>query len=133
MVVVFVVGFFVCVFFVLELMVLFGGNLVFDDVFLVMVEYVYGEMMILEKFECVVMIVWVNYEVLLVLGIVLVGMSKVIWGDDDDNGVLFWVEEKFDELGVEIFVLFDEMDGIDYEVVVDIEFDVIFVVYFGFM
>ncbi|MBR7200502.1 hypothetical protein PS14A_26535, partial [Pseudomonas sp. 14A] len=58
-------------------------------------------------------------------------MSKATWGDDDDNGVLPWVEEKLDELGAETPVLFDETDGIDYEAVADTEPDVILAAYSG--
>ncbi len=58
-------------------------------------------------------------------------MSKASWGDDDDNGVLPWVEEKLDELGAETPVLFDETDGIDYEAVADTEPDVILAAYSG--
>jgi iron complex transport system substrate-binding protein len=67
----------------------------------------------------------------LALGIVPVGMSKATWGDDDDNGVLPWVEEKLDELGADTPVLFDETDGIDYEAVADTEPDVILASYSG--
>ena len=44
-------------------------------------------------------------------------MSAASWGDDDDDGVLPWVEEKLEELGAETPVLFDETDGIAFEAV----------------
>ena len=102
-----------------------GGNPASDDAFPVTVEHVYGETTITEKPERVATVAWANHEVPLALGIVPVGMSKAAWGDDDDNGVLPWVEEKLDELGAETPVLFDETDGIDYEAVADTEPDVI--------
>ncbi|UTT53300.1 iron-siderophore ABC transporter substrate-binding protein [Microbacterium maritypicum] len=108
-----------------------GGNPASDDAFPVTIEHVYGETTITEKPERVATVAWANHEVPLALGIVPVGMSKATWGDDDDNGVLPWVEEKLDELGAETPVLFDETDGIDYEAVADTEPDVILAAYSG--
>jgi iron complex transport system substrate-binding protein len=108
-----------------------GGNPASDDAFPVTIEHVYGETTIDEKPERVATIAWANHEVPLALGIVPVGMSKATWGDDDDNGILPWVEEKLDELGGEAPVLFDETDGIDYEAVADTAPDVILAAYSG--
>lgn len=108
-----------------------GGNPASDDAFPVTIEHVYGETTINEKPERVATIAWANHEVPLALGIVPVGMSKATWGDDDDNGILPWVEEKLDELGGETPVLFDETDGIDYEAVADTAPDVILAAYSG--
>ena len=108
-----------------------GGNPASDDAFPVTIEHVYGETTISEKPERVATVAWANHEVPLALGIVPVGMSKATWGDDDDNGILPWVEEKIDELGGETPVLFDETDGIDYEAVADTEPDVILAAYSG--
>ncbi|WP_338567198.1 iron-siderophore ABC transporter substrate-binding protein [Microbacterium paraoxydans] len=108
-----------------------GGNPASDDAFPVTIEHVYGETTIDEKPERVATIAWANHEVPLALGIVPVGMSKATWGDDDDNGILPWVEEKLDELGGETPVLFDETDGIDYEAVADTAPDVILAAYSG--
>ncbi|MEW2006787.1 iron-siderophore ABC transporter substrate-binding protein [Microbacterium sp. NPDC079208] len=108
-----------------------GSNPASDDAFPVTIEHVYGETTIDEKPERVATIAWANHEVPLALGIIPVGMSKATWGDDDDNGILPWVEEKLDELGGETPVLFDETDGIDYEAVADTEPDVILAAYSG--
>ncbi|WP_226533687.1 iron-siderophore ABC transporter substrate-binding protein [Microbacterium paraoxydans] len=108
-----------------------GGNPASDDAFPVTIEHVYGETTITEKPERVATVAWANHEVPLALGIVPVGMSKATWGDDDDNGVLPWVEEKLEEMGAETPVLFDETDGIDYEAVADTEPDVILASYSG--
>ncbi|WP_101847667.1 iron-siderophore ABC transporter substrate-binding protein [Zhihengliuella sp. ISTPL4] len=108
-----------------------GSNPGSDDAFPVTIEHVYGETTIDEKPERVATIAWANHEVPLALGIVPVGMSKATWGDDDDNGILPWVEEKLDELGGETPVLFDETDGIDYEAVADTAPDVILAAYSG--
>ena len=108
-----------------------GVNPASDDAFPVTIEHVYGETTIESKPERVATIAWANHEVPLALGIVPVGMSKATWGDDDDNGILPWVEEKLDELGGDEPVLFDETDGIDYEAVADTEPDVILASYSG--
>jgi iron complex transport system substrate-binding protein len=108
-----------------------GGNPASDDAFPVTIEHVYGETTIEKKPERVATVAWANHEVPLALGIVPVGMSKAAWGDDDDNGVLPWVEEKLEELGADTPVLFDEADGIDYEAVADTQPDVILASYSG--
>ncbi|MCK2023082.1 MULTISPECIES: iron-siderophore ABC transporter substrate-binding protein [Microbacterium] len=108
-----------------------GANPASDDAFPVTIEHVYGETTIESKPERVATVAWANHEVPLALGIVPVGFSKASWGDDDDNGILPWVEEKLDELGGEEPVLFDEADGIDYEAVADTNPDVILASYSG--
>jgi iron complex transport system substrate-binding protein len=108
-----------------------GTNPASDDAFPVTIEHIYGETTITEKPERVATVAWANHEVPLALGIVPVGMSKATWGDDDDNGVLPWVEEKLDELGAATPVLFDESDGIDFEAVADTNPDVILASYSG--
>lgn len=102
-----------------------------DGVFPVTIEHVYGSTTIEAQPERVATVAWANHEVPLALGIVPVGMSKVTWGDDDDNGVLPWVEDALAELGAETPVLFDEIDGIDFEAVADTEPDVILASYSG--
>ncbi len=74
---------------------------------------------------------WANHEVPLALGIVPVGISKATWGDDDNNGLLPWVEEKLAELGAETPELFDETDGIPFEQVAATKPDVILAAYSG--
>jgi iron complex transport system substrate-binding protein len=99
--------------------------------FPVTIEHAFGETVIDAKPERVATVAWANHEVPLALGIVPVGMSKATWGDDDNDGILPWVEEKLDELGGEPPVLFDETDGIDYEAVADTAPDVILAAYSG--
>ena len=101
------------------------------DTFPVTVEHAYGETTIESEPERVATVAWANHEVPLALGIVPVGMSKATWGDDDDNGVLPWVEDKLEELDAETPVLFDETEGIDFEAVADTAPDVILASYSG--
>ena len=98
-----------------------------DAAFPVTIEHVFGETVIEEKPERVASIAWMNHEVPLALGVVPVGMSKAAWGDDDEDGVLPWLEE----LDAETPVLFDETEGIDFEAVADTAPDVILASYSG--
>ena len=99
--------------------------------FPVTITHTYGETVIPEKPERVATVAWANHEVPLALGVVPVGMTKVTWGDDDDNGVLPWVEDELERLGAETPVLFDETDGIPFEQIADTEPDVILASYSG--
>ena len=99
--------------------------------FPITIEHVYGETIIEAKPERVATVAWSNHEVPLALGVVPVGMAAPDWGDDDDDGVLPWVEAKLEELGAETPVLFDETEGIDFEAVADTTPDVILASYSG--
>lgn len=97
----------------------------------VTIEHALGTTKIDEKPERVATVNWANHEVPLALGVVPVGMASADFGDDDDNGVLPWVEDKLEELGAETPTLFDETDGIDFEAVADTQPDVILAGYSG--
>jgi len=102
-----------------------------DSAFPVTIKHAFGETTIESKPERVATVAWANHEVPLALDIVPVGMTKVTWGDDDDNGVLPWVEDKLKELGADTPALFDETDGIPFEQVADTKPDVILAAYSG--
>ena len=108
-----------------------GESTASDGVFPVTIDHAYGTTTIESKPDRVATVAWANHEVPLALGIVPVGMSKATWGDDDDNGVLPWVEDKLDELGADTPVLFDDTDAIDFEAVADTQPDVILAAYSG--
>ncbi|MEU0239347.1 iron-siderophore ABC transporter substrate-binding protein [Nocardiopsis sp. NPDC006198] len=97
----------------------------------IVIEHALGTTTIEEQPERVASVNWANHEVPLALGVVPVGMAEANFGDDDDDGVLPWVDEKLDELGAETPVLFDENDGIDFEAVADTQPDVILASYSG--
>lgn len=102
-----------------------------DGAFPVTIEHAYGETVIESAPERVATVAWANHEVPLALGVVPVGMEKATWGDDDNDGVLPWVEERLEELGADTPVLFDGGDSIDFEAVADTEPDVILASYSG--
>ena len=109
-----------------------GANADADgDGFPVTIEHALGSTTIEAQPERVATVAWANHEVPLALGVVPVGMSKATWGDDDEDGVLPWVEEQLEALGADTPVLFDETDGIDFEAVSDTAPDVILASYSG--
>jgi iron complex transport system substrate-binding protein len=108
-----------------------GGEAASGDAFPVTIEHAFGETVIESQPERVATVAWANHEVPLALGVVPVGMEKATWGDDDNDGVLPWVEERLEELDAETPVLFDSGDGIDFEAVADTQPDVILASYSG--
>ncbi len=99
--------------------------------FPVTIEHVYGETRITEQPLRVATVAWANHEVPLALGIVPVIQEKATWGDDDENGILPWVEDKLAELGADEPGLYDPTDGIDFEAISDAAPDVILAAYSG--
>ncbi|MFD3684778.1 iron-siderophore ABC transporter substrate-binding protein [Nocardiopsis sp. NPDC058631] len=97
----------------------------------IVIEHALGTTTIESQPERVAAVNWANHEVPLALGVVPVGMAEANFGDDNDDGILPWVDEKLDELGGEPPVLFDENDGIDFEAVADTQPDVILASYSG--
>ncbi len=99
--------------------------------FPVTIEHALGTTTIEAKPERVATVAWANHEVPIALGVVPVGMAKATWGDDDNDGVLPWVEDALTELGAPTPTLFDETDGIDFEAVAATQPDVILASYSG--
>ncbi len=97
----------------------------------VTIKHALGETVIEKKPERVATLGWKSHEVALALGVVPVGMTKITWGDDDDNGIMPWVEEKLKELGGDTPALFDETDSIPFEDVAATKPDVILAAYSG--
>ena len=102
-----------------------------EGAFPVTIEHAYGETTITEQPLRVASVAWANHEVPLALGIVPVIQEKVTWGDDDDNGILPWVEDQLAELGADAPALYDPTDGIDFEAINDAAPDVIIASYSG--
>ena len=99
--------------------------------FPVTIEHAFGTTTIESAPERVATVAWANHEVPIALGVVPVGMSKATWGDDDNDGVLPWVEDALTAMGASTPVLFDETDGINFEAVADTKPDVILASYSG--
>jgi iron complex transport system substrate-binding protein len=99
--------------------------------FPVTIQHAFGETTIEAQPERIATVAWANHEVPIALGVIPVGMSKATWGDDDNDGVLPWVEDALTALGAQTPVLFDETDGINFEAVADTKPDVILASYSG--
>lgn len=102
-----------------------------NEAFPVTIEHAFGETTIEAKPERIATIGWSNHEVPLALGQVPVGFEKVTWGDDDNNGMLPWVEDALNELDGEEPALFDATDSIPFEEVANTAPDVILASYSG--
>lgn len=105
-----------------------GGS---SEAFPVTIKHAFGETTIESKPERIATVAWANHEVPLALGVVPVGFTRADWGDDDNDGVLPWVEDRLEELNAQTPVLFDETDGIDFDRVADTQPDVILAAYSG--
>lgn len=95
------------------------------------VKHAYGETVIESEPKNIATIAWGNHDVPLALGIVPVGVSKGNYGELDKNGLLPWTAEKYKELGVEKPLVYDDVDGLDYEAISDSNPDVILAAYSG--
>jgi iron complex transport system substrate-binding protein len=98
--------------------------------FPITIQHGLGETVIESKPENVVAIAWGNPDVPLALGIVPVGISEANFGPRDENGLLAWTAQAFEDLGVEPNV-FNDTDGWDYEAIADCNPDVILAAYSG--
>lgn len=97
----------------------------------VTIEHAFGTTTLTEKPQRIATVAWANHEVPLALGVVPVGFPRQAFGDDDDDGMMPWVEARLEELGADSVNLFDEGDGIDFEAVAASEPDVILAAYSG--
>ncbi|ANE03339.1 iron-siderophore ABC transporter substrate-binding protein [Corynebacterium crudilactis] len=102
-----------------------------NEAFPVTIKHAFGETTIESKPERIATIGWSNHEVALALGEKPVGFEKVTWGDDDNNGLLPWVEESLHELGGDAPILFDATDAIPFEEIANTAPDIILASYSG--
>ena len=98
--------------------------------FPITINHALGETVIEKKPENIVAISWGNPDVPLALGIVPAGISEANFGPVDENGLLPWTANAFEDLGVTPNV-FDDTDGWDYEAIADCAPDVILAAYSG--
>lgn len=103
-----------------------------EDMYPITITHAYGETVITEKPENIVTLGWGNHDVPLALGVVPTGVSMANFGPVDENGLLAWTADKFEELGVENPNVFSDVDGLDYEAISNAEPDVILAAYSGF-
>ena len=94
------------------------------------IEHGFGETVIEQKPENIVAIAWGNPDVPLALGIVPAGISEANFGPRDENGLLAWTAQAYEDLGATPNV-FNDTDGWDYEAISDCNPDVILAAYSG--
>src|SRR5699024_12282637 len=97
----------------------------------VALHHVLGETFIESKHQLFSIVGRAHHYVPLASGLTPVGMSKSTWGDDNDNGIMPWTEDKLAELGGDTPELFDETDGIPFEQIANTQPDVILAAYSG--
>lgn len=97
-----------------------------ESAFPVEIEHAYGTTTIEEQPERVVTLFDSNSDAVLALGVAPVGVSKVGYGNVEENGLLPWTNEAFEKLGVTPNV-FDDTEGTDYEAVNAAEPDLVLI------
>ncbi len=90
-----------------------------------------GETVIEFQPERIATISWGNQDTPLALGILPVGISTANYGVIDGSGLLPWTKEAFENLGVTEPLLFDDVAGLDFEAISDVQPDVILAAYSG--
>lgn len=95
------------------------------------IKHAFGTTVIEEKPERIAAISWENQDTPLALGVVPVGVSAANYGKVTDNILHTWTDAAFAELGEENPVVFDDLDGFNYEEISDAQPDVILASYSG--
>lgn len=95
------------------------------------IPHAYGETVIESKPERIAAIGWENQDTPLALGIVPVGISAANYGFVTENRLHPWTSDAITASGQETPVVFDDIDGLDYEAINDVQPDVILASYSG--
>lgn len=102
-----------------------------DSSYPMTIKHYFGETKIESKPERIVTLGWENQDTPLALGVAPVGCSVANYGKVTDNNLHTWTDEAFAELGVDKPVVFNDVDGFDYEAIADCKPDVILAAYSG--
>lgn len=102
-----------------------------DSSYPITIEHYFGETTIESKPERIVTLGWENQDTPLALGVAPVGCSAANYGKVTDNNLHTWTDEAFTALGVDDPVVFNDVDGFDYEAIADCKPDVILAAYSG--
>ena len=95
------------------------------------IEHAFGETIIESKPDRIAAVGWENQDTPLALGVAPVGVSTANYGLVTENNLHPWTDEAFKELGVDSPVVFDDVDGLDFEAISDTNPDVILASYSG--
>lgn len=102
-----------------------------DSQYPLVISHAFGETTIESKPERIAAIGWENQDTPLSLGIVPVGVSAANYGEVTEHQLHPWTDSAFRALGEENPVVFDDIDGLDYEAISDSQPDVILAAYSG--
>lgn len=94
------------------------------DAFPVTIEHALGETTIEEEPQRVVTLGWTDQDLVLSLGVVPVGATKLTWGGND-AGSSDWFDAELEEIGGEQPVRLDDTDGTPIDEVAELAPDVI--------
>ncbi|HIS61271.1 MAG TPA: iron-siderophore ABC transporter substrate-binding protein [Candidatus Scybalomonas excrementigallinarum] len=94
-------------------------------------KHAFGETIIESKPERIATVGWGNQDTPLALGVVPVGVSAANYGKVTENKLHLWTSDAFTALGEKNPVVFDDLDGFDYEGISDTNPDVILASYSG--
>lgn len=97
----------------------------------IIITHAFGETIINEKPKNIVAIGWENQDTPLALGIIPVGVSAANYGFVTDDKLHPWTSAAFQSLGENNPVVFDDVDGLDYEAISDTNPDIILSAYSG--
>lgn len=102
-----------------------------DSEYPLVVEHYFGETVIEQKPERIATIGWENQDTPLALGVIPVGVSAANYGKVTDDNLHLWTAEAYEALGETNPVVFDDLDGYDYEAIHNSNPDVILAAYSG--
>lgn len=102
-----------------------------DSNYPITITHALGETVIDSRPERIATISWGNQDTPLALGVLPVGVSTANYGVTDGSGLLPWTKEAFENLGLTEPLLFDDVAGLDFEAINDVQPDVILAAYSG--
>jgi iron complex transport system substrate-binding protein len=95
------------------------------------VQHAWGSTTLDEEPQRIVTLGWSNEDVFLALGITPVGTAMANWGAVDEHGLLPWTYSAYVANGEDDPLVFDDVDGTDFESVSDATPDAIVATYSG--
>lgn len=96
----------------------------------IVLKHAFGETKIEKKPQRIATIAWGNQDVPLSLGVVPVGFSKANYGVEKGKSILPWTEKQIKALNGSP-VIFDDLDGLNFEAISNAKPDVILAGYSG--
>ncbi|MBQ6886372.1 MAG: ABC transporter substrate-binding protein [Lachnospiraceae bacterium] len=99
--------------------------------FPITISHAFGETIIESKPTNIVTVGWENQDTPLALGVVPTGTSAANYGLVTEDNIHPWTAEAYEALGEKNPVVFDDIDGLDFEAISDANPDVILAAYSG--